>query len=98
MWGYNGDGIVAQSAELCDPTGVAVDAAGDIFIADCYNNRIREVNAATDLISTVAGNGTTGYNGDNSRGQHRRVLSAPGGRRGRGGERLHRRYGQRSHP
>ena len=65
MWGYNGDGIVAQSAELFDPMGVAVDAAGDIFIADSWNSRIREVSAATDLISTVAGNGTTGYSGDN---------------------------------
>jgi sugar lactone lactonase YvrE len=62
--GYNGDGIAATSAELDAPEGVAVDSAGDLFIADTYNDRIREVNAATGLISTVAGTGTAGYNGD----------------------------------
>jgi len=63
-YGYNGDGIAATSAELANPTGVAVDGAGNIFIADLVNNRIRKVNASTGLISTVAGNGTQGYNGD----------------------------------
>jgi Bacterial Ig-like domain (group 3)/PKD domain/NHL repeat/Beta-propeller repeat len=62
--GYNGDGIPATSAELSDPVSIAVDAAGDLFIADLYNNRVREVNAATGLISTVAGMSTPGYNGD----------------------------------
>ncbi len=62
--GYNGDGIPATSAELADPVSIAVDAAGDLFIADLYNNRVREVNAATGLISTVAGMSTPGYNGD----------------------------------
>ena len=39
-----------------------MDAAGDVFIADTGNNRIREVNTATGKITTVAGNGTAGYN------------------------------------
>ena len=63
----------ATAAELDDPEGVAVDAAGDIFIADSFNNVIREVvessTAATALgvpkgtIITVAGNGDLGYSG-----------------------------------
>ena len=121
--GYSGDGGQATAAELDDPYGVAVDASGDLFIADDRqqpdprgqprhgrdhhrgrqwdrrlqrrqrsghrrrtrlphtasrwtpagtsssptrsNNRIREVNHATGLITTVAGNGTAGYSGDN---------------------------------
>jgi RHS repeat-associated protein len=59
-----GDGGAATSAELCDPSGVALDAAGDIYIADACNNRIRKVTASTGDISTVAGNGTAGYSGD----------------------------------
>src|SRR6202040_709447 len=62
--GYNGDGIAATSADLYNPSSLAVDALGDLFIADYINQRIREVNASTGLISTVAGTGTAGYNGD----------------------------------
>ena len=46
------------------PSGVAVDAAGDLFIADSGNNVVREVNARPAIITTVAGNGTAGYSGD----------------------------------
>lgn len=63
-WGYAGDGLPATSAELNSPKGVAVDTAGNIYIADFDNNRIRKVTASTGIISTVAGNGTAGYNGD----------------------------------
>ena len=73
--GYNGDGKPATAAELYGPHGVAVDAAGDIFIADSANNRIREVvessgaaadyNVAIGDIITVAGDGKPGYKGDN---------------------------------
>ena len=63
--GYSGDNGPATAAELYGARGVAVDSAGDLFIADIGNNRIREVNHATGLITTVAGNGTTGYSGDN---------------------------------
>jgi hypothetical protein len=62
--GYNGDGIPATAAKLNSPTGVAVDAAGDVFIADQNNNRVREVAKATGLITTVAGTGTTGSSAD----------------------------------
>ena len=62
--GYSGDGGPATDAELDSPCGVAVDAAGDLFIADVGNNVIREVVKATGDIITVAGNGTAGYSGD----------------------------------
>jgi hypothetical protein len=63
--GFGGDGGPATSAELYCPKGVAVDSNGNIYIADFDNNRIRKVTASTGKISTVAGNGTAGYNGDN---------------------------------
>jgi len=61
--GYNGDGILATSAQLNGPTSVAVDASGNLFIADYSNNRVRQVNTS-GTIGTVAGNGTCGYTGD----------------------------------
>ena len=63
-FGFNGDGIHATNARL-SATGVAVDAVGHLFIADLPNNRIRRVDAATGIITTVAGNGTARFNGDN---------------------------------
>jgi len=63
--GYSGDNGPATDAEMNDPRDVAVDSAGDLFIADVNNNRIREVVAATGDIITVAGNGTDAYRGDN---------------------------------
>ncbi len=59
-----GDGGPATSASLNDPRGVAVDASGNLFIADTQNNRIRKV-SANGIITTVAGNGTSGFSGDN---------------------------------
>jgi hypothetical protein len=61
--GYNGDNINATNACLYQPTGVALDTKGNVFIADYFNNRIRKVTAA-GIITTVAGNGATGYSGD----------------------------------
>jgi hypothetical protein len=62
--GYNGDNIAATSAELNSPTGVSVSGAGNLYIADESNSRIRMVTPA-GIITTVAGNGTAGYSGDN---------------------------------
>jgi hypothetical protein len=62
--GYAGDGGPATGAELYYPAGVGEDGAGNIYIADYYNHRIREVNAATGVINTVAGNGTAAFSGD----------------------------------
>src|SRR5437879_6433471 len=62
--GFSGDDGLATSAQLNSPIGVAVDAAGDLFIADAYNHRIRRVAAGTGLITTVAGTGESGFSGD----------------------------------
>ncbi len=64
LGGYAGEGGPATAARLNSPVGLAVDASGNVFIADYYNQRIRKVSAATGIISTVAGNGTAGYSGD----------------------------------
>src|SRR5208283_4909896 len=58
-----GDGGAATSGSLIGPSGVAVDASGNLFIADTWNNRIREVDP-DGIITTVAGNGSYGYSGD----------------------------------
>ena len=63
--GFGGDGGLATAALLGGPSGLALDASGDLFIADQWNCRIREVNLSTGIISTVAGNGNSGYSGDN---------------------------------
>jgi hypothetical protein len=60
---YTGDGGLATSAALNHPSGVAVDANGDIFISEGYNNVIRKVDSA-GIISTIAGTGKDGYSGD----------------------------------
>ncbi len=62
---YTGDGFPAVNAALDGPRGLAFDAAGNLYIADSGNHVIRMVSAATKKISTVAGTGTLGYNGDN---------------------------------
>src|SRR5438270_4927187 len=62
--GFKGDGGPATNALLYNPTAVAVDPAGNVFIADYNNCRIREVSASTGIINTVAGNGTCGFTGD----------------------------------
>jgi uncharacterized protein YjdB len=62
--GYSGDGGPASAATLNGAKGIALDAVGDLFIADCNNNCIREINASTGVISTIAGNGSAGYSGD----------------------------------
>ena len=61
--GYSGDGGPAAQASLNEPRGCAAGADGSLYIADSMNNRIAKVDAA-GVITTVAGNGTTGYSGD----------------------------------
>ena len=62
--GYNGDGIQATAAQLTNPGYVALDSHNNLYISDMNNQRIRQVNLASGIISTFAGNGTSGYNGD----------------------------------
>ena len=63
-FGYSGDGGLATAAKLNTPQGVAIDAAGNIYIADSVNGVIRLVTKSTGIISTVAGTGAFGYSGD----------------------------------
>ena len=63
MSGYSGDGGAATNASLRFPRGMALDAAGNLFIADSGNSVIRKVDT-NGIITTVAGNGTAGYSGD----------------------------------
>ncbi len=62
---YSGDGGPATSAQFNQPQGVAVDASGNIYISDYFNNRVRMVSPA-GIITTIAGNGNYGYSGDGS--------------------------------
>jgi sugar lactone lactonase YvrE len=62
--GFSGDGGAATSASMYNPGGVAVDAAGNLLIADTDSHRIRRVDGTTGIITTVAGNGTSGFSGD----------------------------------
>jgi len=57
---YQGDGVPALSTPLNTPSGLAIDGAGNLFIADTLNNRIRKVDAVTGIITTIAGNGEPG--------------------------------------
>ncbi|MBI9089383.1 MAG: hypothetical protein JEZ12_09205 [Desulfobacterium sp.] len=62
--GYTGDNIPVTLARLNAPEGALGMANGDIYIADTANNRIRRVDGATGLIFTIAGNGSSGFSGD----------------------------------
>jgi hypothetical protein len=64
--GFSGDGGLAKAATVVTPNGVAVDGAGNLYIADTGNDRIRMVSAATDIITTVAGNGSAGDSNANN--------------------------------
>ena len=75
--GFGGDNASALDSQLNHPMAVAVDAAGDLFIADEGNNRIRRVDANTNVITTVAGNDDIyGFGGDGGRAD-RALLSLP---------------------
>ncbi len=62
--GFSGDGGNAIWAKLNTPEAVSLDKFGNLYIADANNYRVRKVDVHTGIITTVAGNGTIGYNGD----------------------------------
>jgi sugar lactone lactonase YvrE len=62
--GYTGDGGAAAAAKLKQPQDVVIAVNGDIYIADTSNHVVRRVAAATGVITTVAGTGSSGYSGD----------------------------------
>src|SRR5260221_227401 len=61
--GFSGDTGLATTAQLNSPTGLAFDAAGNLYICDVLNARVRKV-SPSGIITTVAGNGVQGFSGD----------------------------------
>ena len=62
--GYAGDGGLATNAQLNNPQKLVTDSVGNMYITDAGNQRIRRIDAATGIISTVAGNGVAAFAGD----------------------------------
>jgi len=62
--GFEGDGLAATLSKLNYPNDIAIDSAGNLYIADALNNRIRKIDILTGIINTVAGTGISGYGGD----------------------------------
>jgi uncharacterized protein (TIGR03437 family) len=76
--GYAEDGVPAKSTSLFYPLGIALDSAGNLYIADGLSNRVRKVDAASGIISTVAGNGDALYEGDGVQATTTGVVSPAG--------------------
>jgi DNA-binding beta-propeller fold protein YncE len=76
--GFSGDGGPAVSASLNEPYGIVLDHAGNIFIADRLNRRVRRIDAASGVIATLAGTGEPAYSGDGGP-AHEAGLAEPNG-------------------
>ncbi len=74
--GFSGDGGIATNAKLNFPQGIAVDKAGNAYVADFYNSRIRRIDAVTGKISTIAGNGGSGFSGDGGEATNAQLFDA----------------------
>ena len=66
--GYAGDGGPATAANLDAPEGLAIDSAGNLYLSDTHNQRVRRVDGKTGIITTVVGTGQAGYSGDSGAG------------------------------
>jgi sugar lactone lactonase YvrE len=75
--GFSGDGGQAVLAQLNAPQGVCIDQAGNIYIADTGNNRVRKLTLLTNTLATIAGTGVSGASGDNGPAASAQ-LNAPG--------------------
>jgi hypothetical protein len=64
IFGYNGDGGIATSAQFSFGIKITVDGSGNIYLADMDNHRIRKIDVNTRIISTIVGNGIPGFSGD----------------------------------
>lgn len=71
--GYSGDGGSAVAAQLNGPQRIALDSAGNLFIADARNNAVRRVDGEAGVITTIAGTGVAGYSGDGGPGTAARL-------------------------
>ena len=77
-WFFQADGVLATSAPIHEPAAVIVDPAGNLFLSDTENFRVRRVDAQTGLIQTIAGTGSPGYSGDGGAASLA-AISTPGG-------------------
>ncbi len=60
--GFSGDSSPAALAKINNPYGITLDSAGNLYVCDTYNNRVRKVATSTSIITTIAGSGYTGMN------------------------------------
>ena len=77
VYGYGGDGTLATKAQLARPAQLALDASGNLYVADSNNNRVRRI-APSGFISTIAGNGRADFCGDGGW-PPRRASTSPAG-------------------
>ncbi len=75
---YNGEGVAATSANIGTPRGLGFDNSGNLYFADSANLRIRRVDAATRLVTTIGGNGTAGLSGDGGPGPSAQMTNCEG--------------------
>lgn len=76
--GYAGDGGLATAARINKPNSVMIDSSGNVYISDTLNHRIRKVASGTNIITTVAGNGTAGFSGDGGAATSARINTPKG--------------------
>ena len=75
---FRGDGGPAKKAYLDQPYDVACDGAGNLYIADTSNGRVRFIDGQTGTITTIVGNGTLGYSGDGGPAKDAQLTSPQG--------------------